>query len=207
MRPLPPALSETSITGGPAGSWKRDTTSARSRVLPSRRTNGSSARARAGSIRSSRLVHCENTSALWSSATAVDSASSSASSFDDVGALWPGTSDGWQAAWRRRSSASSAAITPPLSCLAVVAEQREDVFARRRAHGVVDGALAVAQLDAQDRVGARRQLGGDVLLEAAQHERADALAQRRGGARAPLGDRARVAIVEVASARRAGRGW
>ena len=86
-----------------------------------------------------------------------------------------------------------------LALAVVAAEQREDVFARRRAHGVVDGALAVAELHAQDRVRARRQLGRDVLFEPAEQERAHALAQRRGGPGAALGDRARVAVREIRS--------
>ena len=83
-------------------------------------------------------VHCENTSALCPSAAAVSSASSSASTFDDVCARWPGTSAGWHAAWRRRSSASSALHARRLPSL----EQRQHVLLRGGADRVVDGALA-----------------------------------------------------------------
>ena len=87
---MPPALSETSITGGPSSAWKRvDDLAAIARAAVEARERQLGARER-GSIRSSRLVHCENTSALCPSATAVSSASSSASTFDDVGARLAG---------------------------------------------------------------------------------------------------------------------
>ena len=40
FRPVPPAFSDTSITGGPSALWNAPTTAPRSRVAPSRRTKG-----------------------------------------------------------------------------------------------------------------------------------------------------------------------
>ena len=78
------------------------------------------------------------------------------------------------------------------------AEARHDVLARRGAHRVVERALFVRELDVQHDLGARRQLGRDLALEAAQHERPDALAQPRGGlARRPSAIGRAVALGEV----------
>src|SRR6185436_20024336 len=65
------------------------------------------------------------------------------------------------------------------------------------AHHVVERALLVGEVHLDDRLGARRQLRGDLLLEAAQQERADLLAQEGGGVGAPGGDRRGEAALEV----------
>ena len=181
---MPPALSETSITGGPAAVLEaRRRRRPRSRVVPSRRANGELGAREGGSIRSSSDWSTARTPApCGPRRPRSSSASSSASSFDDVRRALAGhqrrVAGGLAQAQQRLERLRSRRLPSPSS-----AEQRDDVLARRRADGVVDGALAVVELDAQDRVGARRQLGRDLVLEAAQHERADALAQRRGGAR------------------------
>ncbi len=82
---------------------------------------------------------------------------------------------------------------------AAAREALEHLGRGRCAHGVVDGALGLREHAVQHDVGARRQLGRHLRLAAAQHERAQALAQplRRFGLAAR--DRARDAFVEVAT--------
>ena len=54
------------------------------------------------------------------------------------------------------------------------------------AHGLVEGHLAVAQLQAQGDLGARRQLAQDLALEPAQDEGAQQLPQALAGALVPM---------------------
>jgi hypothetical protein len=78
-------------------------------------------------------------------------------------------------------------------------ELRDDVLKRRGTHGVVDLALRFAELAVEDRIRARRKLGGHVLLEAAEHERPDALAKACRDAVDAFRHRLRVAILEIAA--------
>src|SRR5262249_59864577 len=73
-----------------------------------------------------------------------------------------------------------------------------DLLLRSGAHCVVDRALAFVELTVKDGLGARRQLGSDFALEAAQDEGPHFGAQPRGRARVACGDLPFVARLERA---------
>ncbi len=99
------------------------------------------------------------------------------------------------ARWRNRSSASSAASTlPPWPSEASTSSR----VATRIAS--IHRALVIIEVDVQDDIGARRQLGSHLTFETAQHEWTNALAQACGGAGLAAGDRFPIAIGEVAAA-------
>src|SRR5579883_1225154 len=73
-------------------------------------------------------------------------------------------------------------------------------LAGRDAHGVVDAALRLVELDVKHGVRAGRQLAQDLALGAAQHERTDLRAQTRGRFGVTARDGVRVTLLEVADA-------
>jgi hypothetical protein len=76
-------------------------------------------------------------------------------------------------------------------------EQGDQVGVGGQAQAVVDAALLRVEDDAQDQLGARRELGGDLGLAAAQHERAQLGLQLGGGAHVAGLERAGVAGQEL----------
>src|SRR5262245_35626796 len=86
----------------------------------------------------------------------------------------------------------------PLAAFGV--EQPRELLSRRRADGVVDDALRVLELDLEDGFGARRELGEDVALHPAKHDRPDLRAETLRGAGIPCRDRGRVPIAEARQA-------
>ena len=81
-----------------------------------------------------------------------------------------------------------------------VGESVGDVLLGRDAHGVVDVALDLVELDVEHDVGPRRKLRDDLALRAPEDERPDLRAQARRGARVPGLDRSGVALLKVAGA-------
>src|SRR6185312_14238612 len=80
--------------------------------------------------------------------------------------------------------------------VAAFREAGDDLLAGGGADGLVDVALLVLQLAVEDGLDARGELGGDVLLEAAEDEGADPPAEALGGAGVAGGDGAGEALVE-----------
>src|SRR5678816_4353543 len=96
-----------------------------------------------------KLVNCEKTSALCPSSIVSISRGRSSSSFAEASPFLSGsTSAGWQAAWRRRSSASS-------TCSLAVCQ----------------GAPPPFQLAENRLLRFRRQIGGDLVLRSPEDER------------------------------------
>ena len=91
---------------------------------------------------------------------------------------------GWQAAWRRRSSASSTWI---FDCARAPARRCGCRAARAVvvAQLVVEPALLGRQLAVDRLLGLRGQLGGDLLLGAAQDEGPQGAGEERAGLRRP----------------------
>ena len=111
-------------------------------------------------------------------------------------ACCPGTSAGWQAAWRRRSSASSAASTlPPL------VEQRDHLLARGGADRVVDARARVVELAraARPRCAAAARARRRCLRRRSTNGRIRSRSRSAAPA-SPLGDGPGVALLEVAAA-------
>ena len=183
---MPPALSEISITGGPPAAWNaRDHRAAIARrAVEALKPIAGFAQVRLHEIEQRRPLR-EHERLVAVGGRRLERLHERAPSSTTSPPAGPGTSAGWHAAWRSRSSASSAASTLPPS-----REQRHHLLARRRAHGVVDGALASSSSTYSTRLGARRQLGRDLALEAAQHEGPDAsCAAARPRRASPFGDR------------------
>ncbi len=84
--------------------------------------------------------------------------------------------------------------------VAALGEAGDDLLAGGGADGLVDVALLVLELAVEDGLDAGGQLGGDVLLEAAEDEGADLVAQALGGAGVAVGDGAGEALVEGGAA-------
>ena len=200
---MPPALSETSITGGPSSAWNSSTTAPRSRVEPSRRVKAMPASRRCGSTRSSSDVHCENTSALCPSAAASSSASSRRTILDEVAARLPGNerrvarrlAQTEQRLERREHAPAGLELGDDLFAAWPRARRRRRCARLHRARNRAPRrCAAAARAPRRASCGAARRGGSG-----------RAVARRRRGL--PAGDGRRVALLEIAARRRAGRGW